>query len=199
MTSILDQNLAQIIQNLISQLSGIEFYGKVYRNDEETCINTVYVPEPSRMIYVYGLSGELPRVIRLKEGGIVEGAFAGTYCVELRKQPETFRIYDKSLEWKEFPRESGLDIFWLLDPRKLLSEAKISGARIEAPGVVKYISVEYNALQLGLSETAKKFLKQHGEESRVAHLYLVEGKLSRLTQKDIPPLQDQVTVIFSYY
>ena len=179
------------IHDILLELYDIEFYGKIYRNGQETCITIVYTPEG---MYIYGLSGELPRVLRLSDG-LVEGAFTGSYVVEF-VQPKTFRISDKDLNWQKFPSESGLDIYWLLDPRKLLAKPKV--LRSETPEVLEHVLVEYDVLELGLSQSASKLLIEHGEEARSAHFYFIKDKLARLTQKDIPPFQDEITISFSY-
>jgi hypothetical protein len=190
----LSEKIWTVAKEIVSELEKSKFSAIVYRNDEESGIVIIY--EPLQTMTIYGLRPELPHAVCFK-GEHIYGSSAGSYIIEFYEEKPKV-IIEKEIKWTELDPISGLQVFWLLDPRKLLYLIKeIKTLKIHERGL-RYLLGKYSIEQLKFPVNVKKWFEQHHQLHREAHFYFANGKLSRLTQTDIPPFQDNVTLVFSY-
>jgi len=183
------------IEEMKLKLENMRFSANVYRNGEDSGVIIMY--EPSRTMTIYGLRPELPQVLRFENESIY-GSSEGSYTVEFYEEKPRV-IIEKEIKWKELDLMSGLQVFWLLDPRRLLHSMEDITTIVMDERGLHYFSGKCHIKHLNFPADIEKWFVQQNQTIRVVHFYFAGEKLSRLTQTDLPPLRDNVMLVFSYY
>lgn len=164
------------------------FFAKVSVNCKKIGVTIEYFP-PLEM-RVSGLEPEYPPYVRFKNGLIK---------ISLDKE-----------KWERIEPDSGIQILRLLDPRVLLTPARPSILKVaeyfrtdEEFGFVGVYDIEYlnkvEKLKLQLPKEIISWIVEKGQKSRLVTLLLRRDYLiDKMTQNDLPPSTEVVTLTFQY-
>jgi len=164
------------------------FFAKVSINCKKIGVTIEYFP-PLEM-QVSGLEPEYPPYVRFTNGLIKIS-------------------YDKE-KWEKIEPDSGIQILRLLDPRVLLTPARppiLDMAKffktLEEFGFVGEYDIEYlnkvERLKLQLPKELVSWVVEKGQKRRLVTLLLRRDYLiDKMTQNDLPPSTEVVTLTFQY-